>query len=134
MDQREYRRPRPDARDGDDEGQRRHGRRRPAAGAAGHGLNRHCHVVQVRAGEQRRAVAKRRGKKDGDALTEEDLEYLEAAGLARAVSKVESMKGLAEDGKEIGNDEQAIAAVLKKYDWLLEQVLQESASAVNFCS
>lgn len=85
-------------------------------------------------GEQRRAVAKRRGKKDGDALTEEDLEYLEEAGLKRAVSKVESMKGLAEDGKEIGNDEQAIAAVLKKYDWLLEQVMENAADAVNFCS
>lgn len=85
-------------------------------------------------GEQRRAVAKRRGKKDGDAITEEDLEYLEAAGLARAVSRVEAMKGLAEDGKEVGSDEQAIAAVLKKYDWLLEQVLEEAADAVNFCS
>lgn len=85
-------------------------------------------------GEQRRAVSKRRGKKDGDAITEEDLEYLEAAGLARAVSRVESMKGLAEDGKEVGSDEQAVATVLKKYDWLLEQVVQEAADAVNFCS
>lgn len=84
-------------------------------------------------GEQRRAAAKRRGKKQDDFLTEEDLEYLEQAGAVRAVSRVESMKGISEGGKEIGSDEQLIAIALKKYDWLAEQVMEESADTANFC-
>lgn len=84
--------------------------------------------------EQRRAVAKRRGKKDTDALTEEDLEQLEGAGLKRAVSRVEAMKGLSEQGKEVGSDEQLIAVVLQKYDWLLNQMMEEATDTVGFCS
>ncbi len=84
-------------------------------------------------GEQRRAAAKRRGKKQDDFLTEDDLEYLEQAGAIRAVSRVESMKGISEGGKEIGSDEQLIAVALKKYDWLTEQVMEESADTANFC-
>lgn len=85
--------------------------------------------------EHRRAVAIRRGKKDKDPLTEEELEYLEETGLKRAVSRVESMKGLAnEDGKEIGSDEALIGATLKKYNWLLSLVMEEAGDAVNFCS
>lgn len=83
--------------------------------------------------EHRRAVAKRRGKKDNDPLTEEELEYLEETGLKRAVSRVESMKGLAnEDGKEIGSDEALIGSTLKKYNWLLSLVMEEAGDAVNF--
>ncbi len=86
-------------------------------------------------GEQRRAAAKRRGKKTNeDALTEDDLEYLESAGITRAVSRVASMIGISEGGKEVGSDEQLIATVLKKYDWLLTQVMENAADAVNFCS
>ena len=84
-------------------------------------------------GEQRRAAAKRRGKKQDDSLTEDDLEYLENAGLLRATSRVESMKGISEGGKEVGSDEQLIGTALKKYDWLLTQVMEESADSVNFC-
>lgn len=85
-------------------------------------------------GEHRRSVAKRRGKKDNDPLTEDELEYLEEAGLKRAVSRVESMKGLMEDGKEIGSDGELIGAALKKYGWLLTLVMEEAGDAVNFCS
>lgn len=86
-------------------------------------------------GEHRRAVAKRRGKKDNDPLTEDELEYLEETGLKRAVSRVESIKGLAlEDAKEIGSDEALIGAALKRYNWLLNLVMEEAGDAVNFCS
>lgn len=84
-------------------------------------------------GEQRRAVQKRRGKKSDDAITEEDLEYIEEVGLKRAVSRVESVKGLTELGKEVGSDEQLIAAVLKKYDWIADQVGAAAQDAANFC-
>lgn len=82
--------------------------------------------------ESRRAQQKRRGKKTDDAITEEDLEYMEAAGLKRTVSRVESMKGISEGGKEVGSDEALIAAVLLKYDWIVDQVGKESADAGNF--
>lgn len=85
--------------------------------------------------EHRRAVAKRRGKKENDPLTEEELEYLEETGLKRAVSRVESIKGLAlEDGKEIGADEALIGSALKRYNWLLNLVMEEAGDAANFCS
>ena len=83
--------------------------------------------------EQRRAQQKRRGKKPDDAMTEEDLEYLEEVGLKRAVSRVESVKGLTEAGKEVGKDEQLIAVVLKKYDFVAEQVGEQAQDAANFC-
>lgn len=84
-------------------------------------------------GEQRRAVQARRGKKNTDPLTEEDLEYIEEAGLKRAVSRVESMSGMSEGGKEVGSDKQLIAAVLKKYNWITEQIGEQAADAANFC-
>ncbi|MGL5077743.1 MAG: hypothetical protein ACRDBG_18220 [Waterburya sp.] len=83
--------------------------------------------------EQRRATQKRRGKKPEDALTEEDLDYLEEAGLKRAVSRVASMKGVSEGGKEVGEDEQLIAKVLKTYPWIVEQIGEQSNDAGNFC-
>jgi hypothetical protein len=83
--------------------------------------------------QQRAAMNKKRGRKDADPATEDDLDYLEEAGLKRAVSRVESMKGVSEGGKEVGNDKELIGAVLKKYDWILTQVMEESADAVNFC-
>ena len=83
--------------------------------------------------QQRAAMNKKRGRKDSDPATEDDLDYLEEAGLKRVVSRVESMKGVTEGGKEVGGDKELIGEVLKKYDWILSQVMEESADAVNFC-
>lgn len=84
--------------------------------------------------EARQQAQKRRGRKPDDGLTEEDLEYLEEIGLKRMVNRVEQIKGLSEGGKEIGTDQELIATVLKKYDWLAEQIGEESKDLVNFCS
>lgn len=84
-------------------------------------------------GEQRRQVQKRRGRKPDDAMTEEDLEYLEEVGLKRAVSLVESVKGIAVAGKEIGSDSQLIAKMLQDQEWIADQIGVQSKDASNFC-
>jgi hypothetical protein len=85
--------------------------------------------------ESRRATkARKAGKKDIDHITEDDLEYLEEVGQKRVLNKVESMKGIAIDGKEVGTDKTLIAAVLKQYEWIAQQVMEEAADVANFCS
>lgn len=83
--------------------------------------------------EQRRAIQKKRGKKDGDALTDDDFDYMEEAGLKRAMSRVEKIGGAKEDGKEIGDNQELIATVLKKYDWIVDQIGVAASDGSNFC-
>lgn len=85
-------------------------------------------------GEQRRMVRKRRGRQVDDAMTEEDLEYLEEAMLKREVSRVESVKGMSIGGKEIGTDVQLIGEMLDKHEWIKQQIGEQSKDASNFCS
>lgn len=85
--------------------------------------------------ESRRATkARKAGKKDIEHISEDDLDYLEEAGQKRILSHVDCMKGIAVEGKEVGNDKAAIAAVLKQYDWIAQQVMEEAADVANFCS
>jgi hypothetical protein len=83
--------------------------------------------------QQREATKKKRGGDSAGQLTEEDLDYYEQMGLRRAVSRVESIKGASEGGKEVGGDKELIALVLNKYSDFLDQVMKEADLAANFC-
>lgn len=83
--------------------------------------------------EDNREKAKaRKGHKSSEPSTEDDIEWRESVMNRRIAARVESMDGMSEGGKPVGNDEALILAVISKYEWIALQVIKESAEPTNF--
>lgn len=80
------------------------------------------------------ATKRKRGIKDTDPDTEDDYEFYEAVGLKRAISYVESIKGMTWHGAEVGSDTKLIAEVLSKNAFLVKLVKEAVEDTVGFCS
>jgi hypothetical protein len=82
--------------------------------------------------DNREKMLARKGRKASDPQTEEDLLWRESVINRRIASRVESIVGLSDGGKEVGNDVALISGVISKYEWIALQVIKESAEPTNF--
>lgn len=82
--------------------------------------------------DNREKQKSRKGQRSSDPSTEEDIEWRESITYKRIASRVESMKGMSEGGKPVGDDPALILAVITKYDWIAHQVVKESGEPTNF--
>jgi hypothetical protein len=82
--------------------------------------------------EQRKAQRARQGKKGDEVIDDAEYDRLVDMGVAFAAIRVESIKGMAIGGKEIGADVVLISTALEKHSWLRKQVEERAAEAANF--
>lgn len=82
--------------------------------------------------DNREKMLARKGRKASDPQTEEDLLWRENVINRRIASRVESITGLSDGGKEVGSDTALISGVISKYEWIALQVIKESAEPSNF--
>lgn len=72
--------------------------------------------------------AKRRGKESDD-LTIEEAEEL---GIANAIVRVISWRGITDSGKEVPFTKENAENVFREHSWIRDQVMEEAGQLLNF--
>ena len=81
---------------------------------------------------QEQKVKEQQAKRRGKEVDEMTLEEAEDFSVEAATVRVISWKGIGEDGKEVPFNKENAARILKKYPFILEQIMDHSDNIFNF--